>query len=105
MIVLIGFLVFFFPSVKLQGYPKQGKPSMVTSSSSALVERGPTNVYRLLDWEQKQPWSARYDSGVKYIAAISCGCAVSICVVCSFAAQQEYVCVSFEKLDTFARPI
>lgn len=71
----------FFSSARHQGYPKLGKPSMVTSSSLGLEGKEPTSAYRLQDWGPKPRWSARCETRIKF-AAILCSCAVQFVLQC-----------------------
>lgn len=81
----------FFPLLaRHQGFPKQGKPSMVTSSSLALEEKGPTSAYRLPGWEPWLLWSARYESALTFVAML-CYCTESVCEW----SQHEYMHVHF----------
>lgn len=97
---------YFFPSsARHQDYQKPGKPSMATSSSSALEEREPTSASRLRGWGPEPRWSARCVSRNKFAATL-CGFVLSLCYnLCAALDSSKNACVVsfffFCLLETF----
>lgn len=85
---------YFFPSsARHQDYQKPGKPSMATSSSSALEEREPTSASRLRGWGPEPLWSARCVTRNKFAATL-CGFVLSLCYdLCAGLDSSKNACV------------